>query len=252
MKELDMSQFKMYSFGRVADNKARSSKTINVTPIENASMISGEIASNEKEMVSKGVDASGNHYQTSVVADTAIEAEWLPFGSNRVTAPDVRRGERVMIWQYADTDAFYWTTTGWDDALRRLETVVYAFSNNSKVDGEGFNPKDYYFVEVSTHDKHIILRTSKADGEPFEYGFVFDTKNGIVTLADDAGNLFELNSKDTKMSMVLNTGTKVILDKQKILIEAIMEIKMKVGNNVMTMTPSLLSWIAKKFTWKKG
>ena len=239
MEQMDTSLFKVYSYGIVADNKALSSKLVNVTPIEITSMADGELSSNPTEMKSKGKDKDGQAYETSVITDNVIECTWLPFGSNRVTPPDVRRGEPVLIWNYGEADKYYWTSIGLRDDLRRLETVVYAFNANPGVESKDFDPEDHYFVEVSSHSKQITLRTSNKNGEPFKYAFQFNTKEGIVTLADDAKNFIELNSKETTMKLELNTGTKIHLDKMKILAEAIEELKVKVGGTEQVWKPAI-------------
>lgn len=239
MDQVDTSGFKIYSYGIVADNKAISSKVINVTPIEVVSMIDGPIASNPMDIESKGIDAAGVNYNSKITTDNVIEATWLPFGSNRVTPPDVRRGEPVLIWQYQSTDKYYWSILGLADDLRRLETVVYAFNGNPNTASKEFNPDDYYFIEVSTHNKNVTFHTSKANGEPFTYAFQFNTAEGKVLLADDVGNFFELDSKALTMKTELNTGTKVHLDKLNLLLEGIQEVKVKCGGTEMSFTPKL-------------
>lgn len=238
MEKIDTSLFHVYSYGIIADNKAISSRVVNVTPIEIASMVDGEIASNPSTLNSKGVDKDGIAYQTSVTTDNVIEATWLPFGSNRVTPPDVRRGEPVLIWVYDSVDKYYWTCLGLRDDLRRLETVVYAINGNPNPASKGFDPEDHYFIEMSTHSKQVTFRTSNKNGEPFKYTFQFNTKEGVVTLVDDTKNFFELDTKNITMKMELNTGTKVHLDKMVILAEAIDEIKLKVGGTETTLTPA--------------
>ena len=252
MEQLDTSLFKIYSYGIVADNKAISSRIVNVLPVEIASMIDGEIASNPSDLSSKGVDKDGQHYETKVITDNVMECTWLPFGTNRVTPPDVRRGEPVLIWCYDSVDKYYWTTLGLRDDLRRLETVVYAFNANPNTESKDFDPSDHYFVEVSTHSKQVTFHTANKNGEPFIYTFQFNTNDGVVTLADDSGNFFELNSKEITMKMELNTGTKIHLDKMNILIEAIEEAKVKVGGTEMVFTPALTTLKTPQFRGRRG
>lgn len=261
MEQLDQSLFKIYSYGIVADNKALTSRIINAMPIEITSMMDGDIASNPTPLDSKGVDKDGTAYTTSIVNDSVIECTWLPFGSNRVTPPDVRRGEPVLIWNYDSTDKYYWSSPGLRDDLRRLETVVYAINANPNPASKEFNPDDCYFVEVSSHSKQITLRTSKVNGEPFSYTFQFNTKEGKVALADDVGNFLELNSEELTWKMELNTGTKVHLDKMNLLAEAIDELKCKVGETTITMTPASIinkcgstemSWLPSSTILKSG
>ena len=122
-----VSKLRFYSIGVVASNKALSSNVIEVTPIEELPMLDGEIDSNTTNETAKGVDASGKNYQSSVTMGNSIQAEWLRLGSaNRMTSPDVRRGESVIIYQFGDADKYYWNTLKNDSQLRKLETVVYA------------------------------------------------------------------------------------------------------------------------------
>lgn len=255
MEPLDISLFKVYSWGIVADNKAMSSKIINVLPVEYTSMVDGELCSNPQVLKTKGKDKDGQAYEDSATVDNVKECTWLPFGTNRVTAPDVRRGEPVLIWNYGNTDKYYWTIPGLKDDLRRLETVVYAFNGNPEVESKEFDPEDHYYLEISTHSKQITLRTSNKNGEPFKYTFQFNTNDGIVTLADDTNNFFELDTKEITMKMELNTGTKLHLDKMNFLLEAIENGVIKVGESTITMTPSsitnktggtIMEWIPSK------
>ena len=77
----------------------------------------------------KWKDKKGYVYSDKIETSNSLMAEWLPLGSNRATAPNVRRGERVFLLQYADDDKYYWVTAGLDPHLRRRETVVFNISN---------------------------------------------------------------------------------------------------------------------------
>lgn len=252
MEQMDNSQFKPYSYGYVADNKALSSKIINVIPVDQASMTDGEITSNPTDITSDGVDKDGNKYKTSVTNDNVIECTWLPFGSNRVTPPDVRRGEPVLIWNYGSTDKYYWTILGLSDDLRRLETVVYAFNGNPDTASKEFDPDDHYFVEISTHSKQVTFRTSNKNGEPFKYSFQFNTEEGKVTLMDDTNNYIELDSKAITLKSELYTGTKIHMERDKILAETTAEIKLKVGGTEMIFTPASTTLKTPQFFGVRG
>lgn len=247
MEQINETKFKIYSYGIVAENKEISSKEIMVTPIEISSMLDGEIKDNPTDLDTSGVDSNKQAYKTNIKTNNCKPATWLPFGSNRVTAPDVRRGEPVLIWNYGGSDKYYWTQLGLRDDLRRLETAVYAFNGNPDIGSKDFDPEDYYFLEVSTHSKQITLRTSNKNGEPFKYTCQFNTNDGVFTLADDTKNFFELNSKEVQMKMELNTGTKLHLDKMNFLLEAITEGKIKVGGTEMIFTPSLTTLKTPRF-----
>lgn len=218
---VDISKFHIYSVGRAAENRKLSSHELEIYPIEHMGYIDGDVNSEKTENEAKGVDAEGREYSVKVTTSNSIKATWLKWGSNRLTPPDVRRGERLFIWRYADTDKFYWTSSGLDDHLRRLETVTYVFSNTTDEATKVLTPDNSYFVEVSTHSKLITLGTCKSDGEPYAYSFQFNTKEGTVTLADDVGNYIELSSKDSKITLENIDKTLLSLDKKVLNIFAV-------------------------------
>jgi len=135
--EPDSSVVRFYSIGIVAENKKRGSFNIIVTPVEQLTMTDGEVTGNADTIEADGVMHSGASYSSKAVASSTIEAQWLPFeNTNRRTAPDVRRGEEVMIYQISDIqDIYYWTTFRDSFKLRRLETVRWLFQadpNNAR------------------------------------------------------------------------------------------------------------------------
>lgn len=214
---VDQSKLRIYSIGRVAINKEMSSNEIEVTPIEFVPMMDGEIEYKPEDLYSKGLDHLGKEYQVKVSIDQTITAEWFSLSTNRITSPDVRRGEQVLIYQYGDTDKYYWTSMGRNDNLRRLETVIYAWSDESD-NGKDIelNIDNCYTLEVSTHKKHITLKTSKNDKEDFLYTIQVDAKNSHVTITDDKDNYIQLNSKDTVIECHNHDGTWTKLDKMNL------------------------------------
>src|ERR1700690_1198965 len=99
---MEATCFKIVSIGIVAENKVMSSKEVDCVPIESMNMLDGEIKSNPTTVETTGVDSSGKNFSTKAIVDGTVKATWLPFGSNRASAPDVRRGERVYLWQGAN------------------------------------------------------------------------------------------------------------------------------------------------------
>lgn len=203
-----IAEFKPFSLGYVLANKKPGSKTIDVLPVEHFPAVDGEITASVEEIEVTGLNPDGTSYSLKVDNGTSIPALWLPFGSNRVTAPDVRRRERVMIYQFGDTNQYYWVPLGLDDHLRRLETVIYAFNAdpNTESDGELDFTKCYYF-EVSTRTKNVTFSTSKANGEPFAYTTQYNCAEGIVTTTDDDNNFMELNSTERRLLFHNGDGT---------------------------------------------
>jgi len=196
---LQVSKLRFYSLGIVAENKLLSSKEVEVTPMEEMPMLDGELAPVAVDYKAKAVDKLGSSYETTVETTTTIKAKWLPLGAaNRITAPDVRRGEIVVLYKFGDTDQYFWTTQNEDLKFRKLETVIYAFSGTTN-EGAVMNDKTYYFIEISTHKKLITLHTSKDNGEPFGYDIQLDTGNGKLVITDDVGNYILVDSAQSQI-----------------------------------------------------
>ena len=72
------------------------------------------------------------HNRFAIQTTNAIRAEWLGDSTNRITPPDVRRGEKVQIFQYSNVDKYYWQTITQPGVnVRKKETIVEAISNTT-------------------------------------------------------------------------------------------------------------------------
>ncbi len=222
------SELRLYSLGIAANNREIDDPTgtLMVTPIEALTMLDGEIGSSPFKQIAQGIDADGQTYQTKVETDLAISCTWIG-ESNRRTPPDVRRGERILIFRYADRDKFLWQSLGLDDHLRKLETVVYSISGTADEKKDGTQPELSYFLEMSSHKGSVTLSTSQANGEFTSYALQIDAKNGKVTLADNLGNSVMLNSADTVIEMKNADDSYVSIDKKKIYAVADTEVRVK-------------------------
>lgn len=196
------SELKVYSLGIVAENKKLGSRILEVTPIEDSPMIDGEINSNLVQDKVKSKDVNGGEYEVKTTTANSIKATWLPLGSsNRFTSPDVRRGERVILYRYSDEDKFYWATLFDDLKLRKLETVIYAFSGTKDESSDEVNAENYYFLEVSTHKGLVHFHTSKKNGEFCSYDLQINPKDGFIRIEDDVGNFFIFDSKEKQIAL---------------------------------------------------
>ena len=199
---LQLSKLRFFSMGVVAENKLLASKEIQVTPIEDTGFMDGPVTGLLSSVSAGGVDASGASYSSGVTTGAAITATWLSWSAtNRLTAPDVRRGELVMVYQFGDQNKYWWSTVKDDNHFRRLETVIYGISATAQED-VALGKDNMYWFEWSTHKKVIHLHTSKANGEPFAYDIQLDLTNGAFTLTDDIGNTFQLGSKEHRFEFI--------------------------------------------------
>lgn len=215
-----LSQLQRYSIGIVAKNKPTDSKIVEVYPQEVLPMTDGEITDNIDVYEAKAKNQQGQQYQVELSATNTIQATWLPLGtSNRITAPDVRRGEQVQIYRFGTVDKFYWSTLTEDLSLRKLETVVYAFSATKKEDVE-MTEDNTYFFEISSHTQTIRLHTSQDNGEVVGFDIQLDMSEGTFLLQDTKDNVFSLESLEKRFLMTNSAGTKVEIDNQDITLKA--------------------------------
>jgi hypothetical protein len=188
------SQLRFYSVGVVANNKPMSSDEVEVTPIEHLPFVDGQLTDAGTPVQAQGTDNAGGQYSTQVASSVTIKATWLKLGQgNRKTSPDIRRGAQVALYQFGDADTYYWTTMLDDSSLRKLETVVWAFSGTSD-ESKSTDADSSYYIEISTHTGMITLHTSKANGEPYGYDIQLNTKEGYFRMQDDIGNYALLDS----------------------------------------------------------
>lgn len=233
-EDLQVSKLRFYSLGVVAANKALGSAYIEVTPTEEVPMLDGELDDQKTTVTEEGQGVSGQNYSVSVSQAASIKAEWLRLNyGNRRTAPDVRRGARVIIYQFGDSNKFYWTTLLDDYKLRKLETVIYAWTATAVEDDEN-GPGNSYFLEISTHKGCTTFHTSKKNGEFCQYDVQIDSKNGKVVIQDDVGNFFMLDSKAHQLRMENVDGSVFDITKQIATITTVSEINMKTSKYTLT------------------
>lgn len=247
---MNISQMHFYSRGKVAANKVLGSFDIEVWAYEINPMADGEVTDDIQEIEAKGVDSDGKAFSTRVDTTVSISATWLPFGQdNRITAPDVRRGEEVMIWQFANNSKkFYWTSAERGIALRRLETYIFAISGSPKEDEEP-NATNTYFMEMSSHKGNITFHTSTANGEPFEWDFQINAGGGNSTWRSSAGESISMDSKESIIEIINAMGSVFVADKKKIKIYAEEEIDIQ-SDKIKINGKSLISTETKEMTTK--
>lgn len=235
------SIFRLVSIGMATVNKERSSRRLNVLPVEMAGATDDEVTHNPQESVQTLTDSTGAEYQVKVTSTRDIDCEWLPNEDNRATPPDVRRGELVEVWRMGDTTQYYWRSMALRNNLRTLESVVYTWNASPTPGGGGIDFTNCYFLAVSAHDGHITLGTSKANKEPYKYTVQINTKDGSIHIGDDVGNLIELESKARRIEHRNSDGTYIKIEKQNIEQYADEYIQFKVKDTVMRLTPNSIT-----------
>lgn len=233
------SRFRIFSIGTAAENLPRNSERLEISPLEQLPKMNGELTQKEDGYRAASSDHDGQAYEENASITATINAKWLPLGqSNRMTPPNVRRGEDVIIYQFADADEYYWDARNNQVGLRKLETVVWAFSGTADESDNNPTPENCYVMELSTHDGYVKLTTSKKNGEPYAYTIELNTKEGKYTLKDDIDNSFTLDSKQNHFKMQNAKGSFLEIKQEAINMQA-KTITMNGKQSVMTDSPSI-------------
>jgi hypothetical protein len=182
---------------------------LEVTLIEALPFYHGDINSDTTTFNSKYESKSGSVKDEEVETSLSVKAKWLPRGQgNRITPPNIRRGERLLIHRLGNTDQYFWEEIESDNHLRKLETVIWIFSA-TKNEKDSIDIDSCYTLEVSTHSKRIRLTTSSANEEPYKYVIDLDTAFGSLTIKDDIDNVIKLESKPKRI--LLKNGDNSLL-----------------------------------------
>lgn len=215
MFDNSVSMFRRVAMGTAAENLKLNSSSLLVSAHEKLGYTDGEAVdrvdameyaqSNQQGTDTVGVAfVSGNHY-----------AEWLPTG-NRKTPPNIRRGERVEIYQFASNDKYYWRCAGLDEHLRRLETVVFGINSNPDESEDGSSPDNMYFVEWSSHKKMITLSTSMKNGEFCTFDIQLNMATGRLVIQDSDNASIMLDTRNKLIRLVNSLGAFIELNKNDI------------------------------------
>lgn len=195
--------FRFASFGIVVETKPLGTDYVLATPMEELYIQDSGIV-REKTTDFKGSKkaVSSVNFQTEHESKNFIRAKWVDIsGGNRTSAPDVVANETIMLMKYGDLDEYFWCDFGREPELRRLEDVLYSYSN-LPTGIKAYDKKSSYWVHVSTKNKFIHIHTSMNDGEFTTYDFHIDTKAGKFTVTDGVGDSIEIDSPAGKITTI--------------------------------------------------
>lgn len=188
------TKLRFWSLGVAVADKTTDTWEIEVYPIEILPNAEGTLTEAEKLNVTIK-DMQGKSVSVSIDKSYTITAEWLPFGHhNRATAPDICRGETVILFRYGGEDKFYWMTMYGEFDLRKKESVMYFFSNKQGVVSEEELPQQGYYLLADTINKKMELHTADNDGEAAQFDLTVDTAAGTITFKDAVDNSVTFDS----------------------------------------------------------
>lgn len=225
------SNFQKVSMGIVLADKPADSWEIEVKPHETNGLSDGIAPVDKSTTEVTGVNNTGESYSETVTASHGILAKWYPDQANRISAPDVKAGEIVELWKYADSDQYYWRSSNLNHENRDKETITIAAANKPKKDKVKLDSSNSYFMEMCTRTKQVTLKTNKNDGEKFAYTIQVNTKSGAVVITDDVGNYIQLDSSENTIELLSNAGSSIKVN-ENILFETTGNIIGKAKGNI--------------------
>lgn len=212
------SNLELFSLGIVSEDKTDKSDYIKVCPIEHISFSNGLIKDQTKQYNVKLPNAEGITKTSKTEGEAIIVAKWIPDShSNKISAPDVVKGETVKIYRFSDSDKYYWTTVFREPSLRRLEESLFAWGN-VRSGTKPFDRDSSYTMTVSTKNKFIEINTTVNDGEPCGYNIKLNTKTGSMVIVDTRQNRIELLSMSDTCNVT--TNKKIILKSPNVSIDS--------------------------------
>lgn len=193
------------------------SNLLKVKPTELLPNVTGQVDTSVT-ILSTPVTTRKGIVEKKVIISDFINCTWFSRNTNRGTPPDVMKGERILVWRDADSEKYYWESTGIDTHLRTTEHVIMFFSNTNPEDRKdkvlGFD--NCYIIEVDTKGKKVGIHTNKNDGEPLAWDLQLNTGEGFFKINDDVGDHVLIDGVNTLIEMVNKEGTRYALNKKDI------------------------------------
>ena len=208
---MNLSKFNVYTIGEVAKDKVKDALDIEVWVKE---IMPDKIGNtDEKENLTSVSNSYSGKVKTAIVDKTKmIKARWFPYSDpNRVTPPDVCKGEPVLIFTYAGIDDYLWTTFQSVPAYRKLEKAVWLFSDNKSMESKD-TLEDAYRLEIDTYDKQVWFHTATANDEYTTWDMQWDTGIGQFTLIDGKQNEIQIQSFRDRLNISIRQDADILID----------------------------------------
>ena len=141
---------KFFGLCIVVEDKVEDKYEIKVLPVSYVPDMKSEINKNTNGMLNL-VDSNNFHTAITSTSSDHIEATWLPNGEqNRISAPDVCKGDIVEVYKVHGVDEYYWQVFAHNQGLRKKEKVLIWFSNKSTI-GPNREADSYYLLVYYQH-----------------------------------------------------------------------------------------------------
>ena len=208
--------------GTVAATKQTNTGEIFVHVPKDSPMADGRTVANVETKEETAINANGEPTKVATMISNVKPAKWNSFGEpNRLTAPDVKEGSQVSLYQVSGQSTLYWTTNGFSAETHRLETIVWGFQANPTLDeNTEFNVDNFYTVTTDTRSGFMAVRTSQSNGEKSGFEVKIDGGNGRFEAVGTNKSGIVLDDYNSKFIYTNKEETLIGVDKKKVLIHA--------------------------------
>lgn len=196
-------------------DKANNERKLKVYVPELLPYVSGEIKGTDIKCAVATVNDKQEATNFETTTSNYIECDYQDDSDNgNMYPPDVRKGELVTVYTSSgDENHYYWKAAARTAGSRRTETKRIGISATLENNTDLNNSNSYYLEFDSRRDNRgITISTSQANGESFGYKFRIDTTNGSVTIADNTGNCFVINSQTPSVSLQTASGSGISIN----------------------------------------
>lgn len=168
----------------------------------------GRMVANAERVERTSVNAAGETVRSTSLKSNSIPAKWRKMDdSNRITAPDVREGSTVGIYQVPGQNVYYWSLQGVNPDTFRMETVMYGWNANPNLtENSEFNVDNFYGLVVDTRNGLMQLRTSEANKEATVADIQLNTTDGTLTLGFKNGMMINVNDVEQSFTITNQQG----------------------------------------------
>lgn len=227
--------------GTVAATKQTDTKEIMVHLPKDSPTADGRTVAQTEVKEEAAVNGNGEPIKVTTMISNTKPAKWNSMGEpNRLTAPDVREGSQVSLYQVAGQSTIYWTTYGFSAETHRLETVVWGFQANPNINEDTeFNVENFYTITLDTRSGFFALRTSQSNGEKSGFEAKVDGMNGRFEVVGSNKSFMIMDDHNSKFTYSNKEGTVIGVDKKKMALMTEDSILLGATNSVSIVTKDL-------------
>lgn len=219
--------------GKVIEHKKLGSNDIEVIPFDEQPHQQGALVADIEQSTATGTDARGATYSSTMSTSKAITATWKGNGDNRVTAPDVRRGEWVELFEYHDTQKVYWQAISGDHSKRRKEKVTYRFSMTDDESTDESTDENSITVDHDGDQGMTTIKVPSVDGKA-PVTFQMNSKQGTACMLVGEGNFVQIEEDGDTITSQNAAGSYAILEGDNIRTNCAKEKKYTTGTTQWT------------------